>query len=464
MISQVEKEDWEELIRSLLEAERHVSSVDVAKGSPGETKASRDALMAFHTTAAMLGRPDLERAGIELEQYLAREIEKNCSVDAVNVFGFAVNVLVENMRRIEAGGGAAACDVSELLDVLGVDAAGETAGILTEDEIPAEAPPPAPPPSVGKTAAPPQEAKPVACALDLRHLELAAAGFGGDVTLEGGANGDGSLVLRFPASSTIVNQMETLLSAGAPSTPFASKLAQQDERVDKVLSTIKDFMVSLSRSELSQAQEILLSIADQQHQAGLYKEIGGLARELHTSLKSFMDILDPSLREMVLDKLPDSGNRLEHMLELTEKAANTTIDHVEKLQRRIEKDQGRILFLQENIGRLKAIGEQAQKRLDDNQTALAQLLESAQDSHNDLLTVLTAQDYQDLTGQIIQKITQLLKDLETKLVNVIRTFGVKVDTAKKLAAEDLYGPAHKAKEEALHSQDDVDSLLAEFGF
>lgn len=464
MISQVEKEDWEELIRSLLEAERHVSSVDVAKGSPGEIKASRDALMSFHTTAAMLGRPDLERAGIELEQYMAREIEKKCSVDAVNVFSFASNALVENMRRIEAEGGTSACDVADLLDILGVDTAGESAGDLSADEIPAETPPPAPPEPAGDTAALLQEGEAVSQPLNLGQLELVVAGFGGDVVLERGVNGDGSLVLRFPASPTIIGQMETLLSAGAPSTPFASKLAQQDKRVDKVLSTIKDFMVSLSRSELGQAQDILLKIADQQHQAGLYKEIGGLARELHTSLKSFMDILDPSLREMVLDKLPDSGNRLEHMLELTEKAANTTIDHVEKLQRRIEKDQGRLSFLQENIGRLKAIGEQAQKRLDDNQTALAQLMESAQESHNDLLTVLTAQDYQDLTGQIIQKITQLLKDLETKLVNVIRTFGVKVDTVKKAAAEDLYGPAHKAKDEALHSQDDVDSLLAEFGF
>ena len=211
-------------------------------------------------------------------------------------------------------------------------------------------------------------------------------------------------------------------------------------------------MVALSYGEIGRAQEILLGIADQQHQAGLYKEIGGLARELHTSLKSFMDILDPSLREMVLDKLPDSGNRLEHMLELTEKAANTTIDHVEKLQKRIEKDQGRLVLLQENLGKLNAIGEQAQKRLEENQAALMQLLKSAEDSHQDLLTVLTAQDYQDLTGQIIQKITKLLKDLELKLINVIRTFGVKVDASRKGLEEDLYGPAHKAKEEALHSR------------
>ena len=462
MISQVEKEDWEELIRSLLDAERHISNVDVGKGSPQETKATRDALMAFHTTAAMLGRPDLERAGIELEQYVIREVEQNCSVDAVNVFSFAVNALVQTMQRTEASGGETACDLSDLLDILGVETATETGADLMEDEIPADEPEPA-----SARHAAPEEAlttntESLAPSLDYQQLAQIVLGFGGKLEVSG--NGEKTLVIRFPASEAVVSQIQTLLSAGAPFSPFASQLAQQDKRIDRVLSIIKDFMVALSNGEVGRAQEILLGIADQQHQAGLYKEIGGLARELHTSLKSFMDILDPSLREMVLDKLPDSGNRLEHMLELTENAANTTIDHVEKLQKRIEKDHGRLTLLQENLGKLSAIGEQAQKRLEENQAALVQLLKSAEESHQDLLTVLTAQDYQDLTGQIIQKITQLLKDLEQKLVNVIRTFGVKIDSTKRVVEEDLYGPAHKAKEEALHSQDDVDALLAEFGF
>lgn len=461
MISQVEKEDWEELIRSLLDAERHISNVDVGKGSPQETKACREALMTFHTTAAMLGRPDLERAGIELEQYAVREIEKNCSVDAVNVFSFAVNALVQSMQRAESARGQTACDLSDLLDILGVETSMEAGADLAEDEIPAEEPEPAPARLAAKGEAFPVETE-FHARTGCRQLEEIIAGFGGKLDVSG--NGGEMLVMRFPASEAVVSQIQTLLSAGAPALPFASQLAQQDKRIEKVLFTIKDFMVALSNREINHAQEILLSIADQQHQAGLYKEIGGLARELHTSLKSFMDILDPSLREMVLDKLPDSGNRLEHMLELTEKAANTTIDHVEKLQKRIEKDHGRLVLLQENLGKLNAIGEQAQKRLEENQAALAQLLKSAEESHEDLLTVLTAQDYQDLTGQIIQKITQLLKDLEKKLINVIRTFGVKVDSTRRPGDEDLYGPAHKAKEEALHSQDDVDALLAEFGF
>lgn len=462
MMSQLEKEDWEELIGGLLDAERHISTVDAAKGSPEEIKAARTALMSFHTTAAMLERSDLERAGIELEQYVVREMEKNCSVDAVNVFSFAVNSLVENMRRIEAEGGASPCDVADLLDILGVETPEETAGSPTKEELPAGTSPAPALHSPEQPGTSPSAIVSEAPLSELQQLEQVLAGYGGrlDVIQDGGE----TLVFRFPSSSTLVTQIGTLLSVGSPDSSFAPALAQQDKRVGKVLFTIKDFMMALSSGEIVRAQEILLGLADQQQQAGLYKEIGGMARELHNSLKGFVDVLDPSLREMVVEKLPDSGNRLEHMLELTEKAANTTIDHVEKLQRRIERNQESLSHLSENLGKLKAIGEQAQKRLDDNQATVAKLLESARESHNDLLTVLTAQDYQDLTGQIIQKITRLLKDLEQKLLNVIRTFGVKVEAAKKTGPDVLYGPVHKAKEEALHSQDDVDSLLAEFGF
>jgi len=89
---------------------------------------------------------------------------------------------------------------------------------------------------------------------------------------------------------------------------------------------------------------------------------------------------------------------------------------------------------------------------------------SLNQTSEDLITILTAQDYQDLTGQIIQKIIVLLKNLESNLVNVIRTFGVRLDGRKEDVGEELYGPAHEGRVSAMHSQDDVDSLLAEFGF
>jgi len=59
----------------------------------------------------------------------------------------------------------------------------------------------------------------------------------------------------------------------------------------------------------------------------------------------------------------------------------------------------------------------------------------------------------------------LLDEIQRKLLNLIRTFGVKTETGVKHTTDDkLYGPAHAGVEDAVHSQDEVDSLLAEFGF
>ncbi|MCE5336765.1 MAG: protein phosphatase CheZ, partial [Desulfobacteraceae bacterium] len=205
------------------------------------------------------------------------------------------------------------------------------------------------------------------------------------------------------------------------------------------------------------------SLSDAQFQTGLYKEIGGVARGLHDSIRTFLHTLDPSLKEMVENKIPDSGNRLEHMLELTEKAAITTLDHVDSMQERLESEQEKVVQLRTLVGGLKAIGDQAEQKLSSSGAILEGMDGIIEAHRQDLNAILTAQDYQDLSGQIIQKITVLLKDLEMKLVNLIRTFGVKIDSIKQ-KDDELYGPAHAGRDDAVHSQDEVDSLLAEFGF
>jgi chemotaxis protein CheZ len=116
------------------------------------------------------------------------------------------------------------------------------------------------------------------------------------------------------------------------------------------------------------------------------------------------------------------------------------------------------------IGGLAAIGDGAGKKLDQAAQALDAVETIIGQHRSDLDVILGAQDYQDLSGQIIVKISQLLKDIESKLVNLIRTFGVKSDSGKQKTNDELYGPVHAGSENAVHSQDEVDSLLAEFGF
>jgi chemotaxis protein CheZ len=73
---------------------------------------------------------------------------------------------------------------------------------------------------------------------------------------------------------------------------------------------------------------------------------------------------------------------------------------------------------------------------------------------DDFTEILTAQSFQDITGQTIKKVIKLVGDIEEELVRLITTFGVKIDhgiKAEVLATEKV-------------SQADVDDLLKEFGF
>ena len=185
---------------------------------------------------------------------------------------------------------------------------------------------------------------------------------------------------------------------------------------------------------------------------------------MHDSIRGFLSTLDPSLQEIVVNKIPDSGNRLEHMMEMTEKAAITTLDHVEAMQERLTSELEQISGLRALLGGLNAIGDAAGKKLAQGAEVLNAMETIIGEHRSDLDIILTAQDYQDLSGQIILKISQLLKDMELKLVDLIRTFGVKPVTSKQKSSDELYGPAHAAMDNAVHSQDDVDSLLADFGF
>jgi len=453
-MANVEPEDWNELIQTLRMVEKSVCSLDDEADPDEKLEACRQALKSFHTTAAMLGMNEVQEAGLGLELCLNQRIAPNKSPDSIYAFGFALNALMDQMKKAVNGDACqiAAAEVLKILDALPSDCGavkGEGGETTLSDED-----------AIREILKPSTSGK----ALDFSRLEQIVANLGGTLSLDMDGGATPALHLKFDAQPSIVEQIETLLSPSDPTLTLAPELSRQDTRWEKILSTMKEFMLALSSGDMKRSQEILLLVAEQQYQAGLYKEIGMMARDLHNSLKGFVSTLDPALKEMVEDELPDSGNRLEHILEITERAANTTLDHVESMQKRNQQDQERVAQLQETLGKLKAIGEQAQKRLTDGSGIIGELQASVMQTHQDLITILTAQDFQDLTGQVIQKIIKLLKDLELKLVNVIRVFGVKVEGGKKTDEQELYGPAHKERVGALHSQDDVDSLLADFGF
>jgi chemotaxis protein CheZ len=86
-----------------------------------------------------------------------------------------------------------------------------------------------------------------------------------------------------------------------------------------------------------------------------------------------------------------------------------------------------------------------------------------------------AQGYQDLTGQVIRRVIDLVKEVEDSLVNMLTMFGerdgaeqTKPSSAKADKVDDVEaeGPIIDAekRDDVVSGQDDVDDLLSSLGF
>lgn len=204
---------------------------------------------------------------------------------------------------------------------------------------------------------------------------------------------------------------------------------------DIILTSIVEFMEAISNKDYEKAEEAITRMASK-GQDELFKEVGRVTRKLHDSLKSFKEAIDPRLKDMAITDMPSAIDNLQFVIEKTEEAANKTMGVVEKYILKMDD-------ISSHIRNLKG-PEESVSYLKDFKNKL----------EDDLTEILTAQSFQDITGQTIKKVIKLVGDIEEELVKLIATFGVKIEEGKKVEA--------MIPEKV--SQSDVDDLLKEFGF
>lgn len=238
-------------------------------------------------------------------------------------------------------------------------------------------------------------------------------------------------------------------------------------------------LVSLIESGDNDGARDLLEMTGAQSSVELFAEVGKLTRQLHDSLNNFQ--LDPRIANMANEDIPDAQTRLTYVIEATEEAANKTMDLVDSCTPIANNlHQGMVKILPEwnkMIARELQLGEfnLLVKEMDgflktgiDDSAKLAGLLTE----------VLMAQGYQDLTGQIIRRVIDLVKEVEDNLVYMLTMFGgvepkngaEVIEKPNKFENEaDMIkaeGPILDAdsREDVASDQDDVDDLLSSLGF
>ena len=191
----------------------------------------------------------------------------------------------------------------------------------------------------------------------------------------------------------------------------------------------------------------------------MYERLGSIVRQLHDSLRSLG--YDKSLAD-ANSQMADAKDRLEHIATLTEQSAVKVLNTLEAAMPAQEAmiRQGR--EMEERWDQLFAgkIGIEEFKVLAADARAFsASVAAEGEREKARLLEIMMAQDFQDLTGQIIKKVVGVTKGIEQDLARLL------LDNApapvKEKHVELMAGPA--APGVAL-VQGDVDDMLADLGF
>jgi chemotaxis protein CheZ len=197
----------------------------------------------------------------------------------------------------------------------------------------------------------------------------------------------------------------------------------------------------------------------------VFAQLGQMTRNLHNLLRELG--YDKAL-EQVTSELPDNRDRLNYIAAMTAKAAERTLNAAEAVQPIQERMGATARDLSQNWDRLfnKQLGVQEFKDLvRDTRSYLADVPRQTESANAQMMEIIMAQDFQDLTGQVIKKILEAAQKLESQLLALL--IETTPEAKRGAVAPDLLnGPVVNTagRSDVVTSQEQVDDLLESLGF
>ena len=197
----------------------------------------------------------------------------------------------------------------------------------------------------------------------------------------------------------------------------------------------------------------------------MYEQIGQITRKMHNALRDMG--YDKSL-ERVADAIPDARDRLSYIASLTKGAADRVLNAIDVAQPLQDDLGGNAKALSERWNLLYAnqlSTEEFKQLANDTRQYLNQVPQQTHETSTQLLEIVMAQDFQDLTGQVIKKMMDMFKTLEAEMLTLLVEFSPE---HKKGALDSslLNGPAinQEGNPDVMSNQQQVDDLLGSLGF
>lgn len=175
--------------------------------------------------------------------------------------------------------------------------------------------------------------------------------------------------------------------------------------------------------------------------------------------------------QRVIREMPDAVERLRYVGQKTEAAATEVLNLVDEAKAGCDEREARSVELSQSLERLLGSPDldlsRARVMMSLCVRQLAETAAFAQRQDAVLTRIMLAQDFQDLTGQVIRKVCDILVTAEEHLLHVQADGVVEAQATSAAAAP----PAEQARElvgvqvpDKALQQTDVDDLLAELGF
>ena len=192
--------------------------------------------------------------------------------------------------------------------------------------------------------------------------------------------------------------------------------------------------------------------------------VGHMTRALHDSLRG---LGFDQLIERASHDIPDARDRLDYVARMTEQAAQRVLNATEAagpLQDRIQADAAALSTDWQQALQSEFSEEKYRAMAQRTAAYLATTQGAAVETKQHLMNIMMAQDFQDLTGQVIKKVTELAHGLEQQLLQLLVDYAPP-EIKREVDTGLLNGPQiNPIGNDVVAGQAQVDDLLESLGF
>ncbi|HJV75527.1 MAG TPA: protein phosphatase CheZ [Noviherbaspirillum sp.] len=213
------------------------------------------------------------------------------------------------------------------------------------------------------------------------------------------------------------------------------------------------------------AGDLIVSPAAAGTQEEVLARIGQMTRVLHQNLRAlgFDKLIEKAAHEM-----PTARDRLSYVAKMTEQAAQRVLnatDVATPLQEGMDAGAGQLAAAWQELLQSPDADQRYRAMAAQTLDFLGQVRSDAGTTKQQLLTIMMAQDFQDLTGQVIKKVTELAHGLEQQLVQLLIDYAppeLRRDAGSGLLNGPQINP--EGNPDVVAGQEQVDDLLDSLGF